>query len=99
LCTTAVSPTISFATRNPEGRKGRKPTTVRISRSAETLTRGRGQAVSGRFTGRALAAITVLTGLFKHPSNPPPAARDTAATFAFRRKIRRFMVPTNQKIS
>jgi hypothetical protein len=43
-------------------------------------------------TGNIPDAIAALTGFLTHPINPPPAARDTAAKFAFRKNIRPFMV-------
>jgi hypothetical protein len=93
LCTIAFSPTISFATLNPEGRKGLSPTTVLISRSADTLTGGRQQAETGTFSGAIIPDETAAPAcLFAHPANPPPATSDTAAMFAFRRKTRLFII-------
>jgi hypothetical protein len=43
-----------------------------------------------------MPAAIAPAGFLTHPASPPPAAKDTAAKFAFRRKTRLFIVKLSE---
>src|SRR6516164_8864907 len=69
---TVFSPNFSARTTNPEGRKGRNPTVVRMTRSAATFTRAR------RGIGRGAAGASARGG--RAVEHPAAAARGKDAS-------------------
>src|SRR5260370_3174099 len=84
---TSFSPSFSALTTNPDGRNGRSPTTVLISRSGDTTTGTRSQPLPAR-------GIATCGRIRLQPEMTP----QVPARAVMRRNLRRFTHPPKQNI-